>query len=97
MLTASGKAAMARIGHVIREVYRRPGIDALAGYQRHAGLTAGELDRLEGVLWIRPLWLAAWQCWLLCVSPKVSMAYVPDRDYITALAGQVRKHSGGLA
>jgi len=88
---------MARIGHVIREVYRRPGIDALAGYQRHAGLTAGELDRLEGVLWIRPLWLAAWQCWLLCVSPEVSMAYVPDRDYITALAGQVRKHSGGPA
>ena len=64
--------------------------EVLAGYRRHTDLTGEELDRLEGVLWIRPLWLAAWQCWLVCVSPKVSRAFVPDRDYIVALAGRVR-------
>jgi hypothetical protein len=47
-------------------------------------------DRLEGVLWIRPLWLAAWQCWLAVVSPKVSRVFVPDPDYIAALAREVR-------
>jgi Ser/Thr protein kinase RdoA (MazF antagonist) len=64
--------------------------DVLAGYRRHTDLTAEELDRLEGVLWIRPLWLAAWQCWLVCVSAKVNQAFTPDRDYIVALAGRVR-------
>jgi Ser/Thr protein kinase RdoA (MazF antagonist) len=64
--------------------------EVLAGYRRHTDLTGEELDRLEGVLWIRPLWLAAWQCWLVCVSPKVSRAFTPDRDYIVALAGRVR-------
>jgi Ser/Thr protein kinase RdoA (MazF antagonist) len=64
--------------------------EALAGYRRHTDLTAEELDRLEGALWIRPLWLAAWQCWLVCVSAKVNRAFVPDPDYIVALAGQVR-------
>jgi Ser/Thr protein kinase RdoA (MazF antagonist) len=62
----------------------------LAGYRRHTDLTAAELGRLEGVLWIRPLWLAAWQCWLTCVSPGAHQAFVPDRDYIEALAGRVR-------
>jgi len=64
--------------------------DALAGYRRHTELTTEELGRLEGVLWIRPLWLAAWQCWLACVSPKVSRIFVPNRDYIAALANRVR-------
>ena len=64
--------------------------DVLAGYQAHVGLTADEFDRLEGVLWIRPLWLAAWQCWLAVVSPKVSRIFVPDPDYIAALAREVR-------
>ena len=64
--------------------------DVLAGYRRHTDLTGEELDRLEGVLWIRMLWLAAWQCWLVCVSPKVSQAFVPDRHYVAALAKQVR-------
>ena len=64
--------------------------EVLEGYRKHTDLTGEELDRLEGVLWIRPLWLAAWQCWLVCVSPKVSQAFVPDRDYIVALAGRVR-------
>ena len=64
--------------------------DYLTGGPARAAATGAELDRLEGVLWIRPLWLAAWQCWLVCVSPKVSQAFVPDRDYIVALAGRVR-------
>ena len=64
--------------------------DALAGYRQHTELTAEELERLDGVLWIRPLWLAAWQCWLICVSARASQAFVPDPDYITALAARVR-------
>ena len=64
--------------------------EALAGYRRHTDLTADELGRLEGVLWIRPLWLAAWQLWLVCVSAKVNRAFVPDPEYIVALASQVR-------
>jgi Ser/Thr protein kinase RdoA (MazF antagonist) len=64
--------------------------DVLAGYQQHVNLTTGELDRLEGVLWIRLLWLAAWQCWLAVVSPKVSSVFVPDQDYVGALAAAVR-------
>ena len=140
---------MARIGTVIREVYHRPGADALpahledhygirvtgtakltegvfrvdhdagppwvarvflagllhsagprhagaalAGYREHTELTSGELDRLEGVLWIRILWLSAWQCWLACVSAKVHQGFYPRREYITALAAAVRAHSG---
>jgi Ser/Thr protein kinase RdoA (MazF antagonist) len=65
--------------------------DVLAGFRAHGGdLTAEELDRLEGVLWIRPLWLACWQCWLAVVSARVSRAFVPDRAHITALAAAVR-------
>jgi len=65
--------------------------DALAGFRARAGdLTAEELDRLEGVLWIRPLWLACWQCWLAVVSARVNRAFVPDREHITALAAAVR-------
>jgi Ser/Thr protein kinase RdoA (MazF antagonist) len=65
--------------------------EVLAGFRAHAGdLTAEELDRLEGVLWIRPLWLACWQCWLAVVSAKVNRAFLPDREHITALAAAAR-------
>ena len=64
--------------------------DVLAGYRIHVTLTAEELDRLEGVLWVRALWLAAWQCWLAVVSPKVTQAYVPDPDRIAAIAARTR-------
>jgi hypothetical protein len=53
-----------------------------------------ELDRVEGVLWIRPLWLAAWQCWLAVVSAKVT--HVPDGRRIAAVAASVRQAAGGL-
>lgn len=43
-----------------------------------------------GVLWLRPLWLACWQCWLACVSPKVNRAYVPDGERVAAIAVGVR-------
>jgi Ser/Thr protein kinase RdoA (MazF antagonist) len=62
----------------------------MTGYQRHQQLTAEELGRLEGALWIRPLWLAAWQCWLAVVSPKVSKAWVPDGARIAAVAAAAR-------
>jgi len=68
--------------------------EALAGYREHVELTTEELGRLEGVLWIRILWLSAWQCWLACVSAKVHQGFFPRRDYITALAAAVRAHSG---
>jgi Ser/Thr protein kinase RdoA (MazF antagonist) len=64
--------------------------DVLAGYRGHTDLTAGELDRIGGVLWTRILWLSAWQCWLACVSAKVNKGFVPRREYITALAAAVR-------
>jgi Ser/Thr protein kinase RdoA (MazF antagonist) len=65
--------------------------EVLTGFRARTGdLTAEELDRLEGVLWIRPLWLACWQCWLAVVSAKVSRAFLPDREHITALAAAVR-------
>jgi thiamine kinase-like enzyme len=71
--------------------------DVMRGYAEHQALTAEELDRLEGVLWIRPLWLAAWQCWLAVVSAKVNRAaHVPDGGWIEALAASVRKAAGGL-
>ncbi len=60
------------------------------GYREHQELTAEELGRLEGVLWIRPLWLAAWQCWLAVVSARVNRAHVPDAARIAALAAAVR-------
>ena len=67
------------------------------GYREHVELTPDELGRLEGVLWIRILWLSAWQCWLACVSAKVSQGFVPSREYIAALAGAVRVSCGGPA
>jgi len=69
--------------------------DVLAGYGAHVELTADEVDRLEGVLWIRPLWLAAWQCWLACVSPRVTKAFVPDGERIAAIARGARARSHG--
>jgi hypothetical protein len=41
--------------------------------------------------WIRALWLAAWQCWLAVVSPRVARAFVPDAARIAAIARQVRE------
>jgi len=95
-----------RIGTIIRDVYRRPGTEAvpaqlhsagprnaagvMRGYAGHQRLTDPELERLEGVLWIRPLWLAAWRCWLAVVSPKVNRAFVPDAGRLAELAGAVR-------
>jgi Ser/Thr protein kinase RdoA (MazF antagonist) len=62
----------------------------MRGYAEYQQLTAGELDRLEGALWIRPLWLAAWQCWLAVVSAKVNRSHVPDGRQIAALAASTR-------
>jgi Ser/Thr protein kinase RdoA (MazF antagonist) len=64
--------------------------DVLAGYRAHTDLTAEEMDRLEGVLWARALWLASWQCWLAVVSSKVSGAFVPDGARIAAIAARAR-------
>jgi hypothetical protein len=48
------------------------------------------MDRLEGVLWVRALWLASWQCWLAVVSSKVTSAFVPDGARIAAIASRAR-------
>jgi Ser/Thr protein kinase RdoA (MazF antagonist) len=64
--------------------------DVLAGYRAHHTLTGEELDRLEGALWARSLWLACWQCWLAVVSPKVTKAFVPDAARIAAIAARAR-------
>jgi len=64
--------------------------EVLAGYHAHGNLTVEELDRLEGVLWIRHLWLACWRCWLAVVSSKVNKAFVPDPVRIAAVASKAR-------
>ena len=58
---------LASLAGLLHSAGPRHAAAALGGYREHAELTTGELDRLEGVLWIRILWLSAWQCWLACV------------------------------
>jgi Ser/Thr protein kinase RdoA (MazF antagonist) len=62
----------------------------LAGYGGHVKLEPQEVDRFEGALWVRPLWLACWQCWLACVSSKVNKAFVPSAARIASLAAAAR-------
>jgi Ser/Thr protein kinase RdoA (MazF antagonist) len=64
--------------------------DIVGGYRTHCDLTAEELDRIEGALWVRPLWLACWQCWLAVVSPKVQRTFVPDARRMSTIADEVR-------
>jgi len=64
--------------------------DIVSGYRTRCELTAEEVDRIEGALWVRPLWLACWQCWLAVVSAKVHRTFVPDPGRIAMLADQVR-------
>jgi Ser/Thr protein kinase RdoA (MazF antagonist) len=85
---------LASLAGLLHSAGPRHAAAALGGYCEHAELTTGELDRLEGVLWIRILWLSAWQCWLACVSPRVHQGFFPRREYITTLAAAVRAHSG---
>lgn len=71
--------------------------DFLSGYQSHVELTNEEVDRVEGALWAKPIWLGCWQCWLACVSSKVNKAFVPDGSWVAALAAATRasvKQSG---
>lgn len=85
---------LASLAGLLHSAGPRHAPETLAGYREHVELTADELSRLEGVLWIRILWLSAWQCWLACVSAKVHQGFFPRREYITALAAAVRAHSG---
>jgi len=85
---------LASLAGLLHSAGPRHAAAALDGYREHVELTAAELGRLEGVLWIRILWLSAWQCWLACVSAKVHQGFFPRREYITALAAAVRAHSG---
>ncbi|HTT90397.1 MAG TPA: aminoglycoside phosphotransferase family protein [Acidimicrobiales bacterium] len=64
--------------------------DVLAGYRTHVKLEEEEIDRVAGALWVRPIWLACWRCWLACVSSKVDKAFVPDEGRIKALAAATR-------
>jgi Ser/Thr protein kinase RdoA (MazF antagonist) len=81
---------LASLAGLLHSAGPRHAPDALAGYREHVRLTPEELDRAEGVLWIRILWLSAWQCWLACVSAKVHQGFLPRREYITELAAKVR-------
>ena len=85
---------LASLAGLLHSAGPRHAAAALVGYREHIELTAEELGRLEGVLWIRILWLSAWQCWLACVSAKVHQSFLPRREYVTALAAAVRAHSG---
>jgi thiamine kinase-like enzyme len=67
--TGAGRGArVASLAVLLNSVEPRHIDDVPGGYRPHVNLTVEELDRLEGVLWIRPLWLACWQCWLAVVS-----------------------------
>jgi Ser/Thr protein kinase RdoA (MazF antagonist) len=93
--TGAGRGArLASLAVLLQSAGPRRAAEVLRGYGEYQQLTAGELDRLEGVLWIRPLWLAAWQCWLACVSAKVDRAHVPDGPQVAALAAAVRAVAG---
>jgi Ser/Thr protein kinase RdoA (MazF antagonist) len=81
---------LASLAVLLQSAGSRHAAEVMRGYREHQQLTSEELDRLEGVLWIRPLWLAAWQCWLAVVSPKVSRAHVPGAARISALAAAAR-------
>jgi Ser/Thr protein kinase RdoA (MazF antagonist) len=81
---------LASLAVLLQSAGPRHAADVLRGYQQHQQLSAAELDRIEGVLWIRPLWLAAWQCWLAVVSPKVNRVFVPEGADVSALAAAVR-------
>lgn len=82
---------LAALAVLLTSVAPQHAADVLGGFRARAGdLTAEEVDRLEGVLWIRPLWLACWQCWLAVVSERVHRAFVPDREHVTALAAAIR-------
>jgi Ser/Thr protein kinase RdoA (MazF antagonist) len=88
---------LASLAGLLHSAGPRHAAAALAGYREHVELTSGELGRLEGVLWIRILWLSAWQCWLACVSAKVHQGFFPRREHIAALAAAVRANSGRQA
>jgi Ser/Thr protein kinase RdoA (MazF antagonist) len=81
---------LASLAGLLHSAGPRHAADVLAGYREHVGLTPEELDRAEGVLWIRILWLSAWQCWLACVTPRVRRGFFPRREHVTELAGKVR-------
>ncbi|HUD79994.1 MAG TPA: phosphotransferase [Streptosporangiaceae bacterium] len=81
---------LASLAVLLHSAGPRHAAEVLRGYGEHQELTAGELDRVEGALWIRPLWLAAWQCWLAAVSARVNRAHVPDASRIAALAASVQ-------
>lgn len=85
---------LASLAMLLRSAGPRNAASVMRGYAQHQQLTADELDRLEGVLWIRPLWFSAWQCFLAVVSPRVKNAFVPDPSRIAALADAVRASAG---
>jgi len=89
--TGAGRGPrLAALASLLSAVGPRHVGEVMAGYLGHGDLTAEELDRLEGVLWIRPLWLACWRCWLAVVSSKVEGAFVPDGQRVAAIARRVR-------
>jgi Ser/Thr protein kinase RdoA (MazF antagonist) len=81
---------LASLAMLLRSAGPQNAASVMRGYAEHQQLTAEELDRLEGVLWIRPLWFAAWRCFLAVVSPRVTSAFVPDPSRVAALAEAVR-------
>ena len=89
--TGAGRGPrLASLAVLLHSAGPRHAAAVMTGYRMHEQLAVEELSRLEGVLWIRPLWLAAWQCWLAVVSAKVSAAWVPASAQIASLAGAVR-------
>lgn len=89
--TGAGRGPrLASLAVLLQSAGPRHAAEVLRGYARSQRLTAEEIDRIEGVLWIRPLWLATWRCWLAVVSPRVSRAWVPDGSRIAAIAAAVR-------
>lgn len=90
--TGAGTGArLASVAVLLQSAGPAHAAEVLQGYGEHQQLTPEELDRLVGVLWIRPLWLAAWQLWLSVVSARFPGGpRMPDASRIEALAASVR-------
>ena len=82
---------LASLAMLVHSAGPRRAAAVMAGYSACQQLTPDELDRVEGVLWIRALWLAAWQCWLAAVTGRVRRPGVPDASGIAALAAALRE------
>ncbi|HUB43117.1 MAG TPA: hypothetical protein VMA72_30055 [Streptosporangiaceae bacterium] len=89
---------MPRIGTVVRDVYWRPGADAVPAHLECLyGISVDKATRLApGAYRVDRRDGPAWQCWLAVVCATVNRAHVPDGRKIAALAASAQAAARGL-